>query len=118
MAKSLTKAQEETWGMAAHISALIGILFAPGLVLGPLIVWLMKRNDSEFVDLNGKEALNFQGTVLVITFVLAMLSAISGIFLILGLAVGIAGLAFAVYGGLQAKKGELYTYPFAVRLIK
>lgn len=118
MGKSLTKTEEGTWGMAAHMSALLGILFAPGIVIGPLIVWLLKRNDSSFVDTNGKEALNFQITVLVTTFILAMLSAITGIFLVLAFAVGIAGLGLAVYGGLQAKKGENYVYPFAIRLIK
>ena len=118
MAKSLTKAEEGTWGMAAHMSALAGILFAPGIVLGPLVVWLMKRNDSDFIDANGKEALNFQLTILAATFILAMLSAISGIFLVLAMAIGIAGLGFAIYGGLQAKKGDNYVYPFALRLIK
>ena len=118
MSKSLTKDQEVTWGMAAHLSALLGILFAPGIVIGPLLVWLLKRNDSEFIDTNGKEALNFQLTVLAATFILAMLSAVSGIFLILAMAVGIAGLGFAVYGGLQAKKGINYVYPFAIRPIK
>lgn len=118
MSKSLTKEQEGIWGMAAHMSALIGVLFAPGIVVGPLIVWLMKRNDSEFIDTNAKEALNFQLTVLAATFILAMLSAISGIFLILAMAVGIAGLGFAIFGGLQAKKGINYVYPFAIRLIK
>ena len=118
MAKSLTKAQEGTWGMAAHMSALAGILFAPGIVLGPLVVWLMKRNDSDFIEANAKEALNFQLTILAATFILAMFSAISGFFLILAIAVGIVGLGFAIYGGLQAKKGDNYAYPFAVRLIK
>ena len=118
MAQSLTKSQKETWGMAAHMSALIGLLFAPGIVLGPLAVWLLKRNDSDFVNENGKEALNFQLTILAITFVLAMLSAVSGIFMILAVVAGIAGLGFAIYGGLQAKKGLIYSYPFALRLIK
>jgi len=118
MGKSLTKAEEGTWGMAAHMSALTGLLFPLGIVLGPLIVWLLKRNDSSFVGTNAKEALNFQITVLIITFVLVVLSAISGIFLVLAGIVGLAGLGFAIYGGLQAKKGENYIYPFALRLIK
>jgi len=118
MGKSLTKAEEGTWGMAAHMSALSGIIFPLGLVLGPLAIWLFKRKDSGFVDVNAKEALNFQITVMIISFVLVMLSAVSGLFTILAVIVGLTGLGFAVYGGLQAKKGETYTYPFALRLIK
>ncbi len=118
MGKSLTKTEEGTWGMAAHMSALIGILFPLGIVLGPLAVWLFKRKDSSFVETNAKEALNFQITVLIITFVFVILSAASKIFLILAGIVGIAGLGLAIYGGLQAKKGDNYSYPFALRLIK
>ncbi len=118
MGKSLTKTEESTWGMAAHMSALTGIIFPLGIVLGPLVVWLLKRNDSGFVDTNAKEALNFQITILIITFLLVVLSALSGIFVVLAGIVGLAGLGFAIYGGLQAKKGENYTYPFALRLIK
>lgn len=118
MAKSLSKTEEKTWAMAVHMSALFGIIFPPGLVLGPLLVWLFKRNDSKLVDVNGKEAINFQGTILIGTFILAILSAASTIFLLLTLILGIAGLGLAVYGGLQAKKNGSYTYPFAIRVIK
>ncbi|PWQ98809.1 DUF4870 domain-containing protein [Leucothrix arctica] len=118
MAKALSKTEEKTWAMAAHMSALFGLIFPPGLVLGPLLVWLFKRNESTVVDKNGKEAINFQGTILVGTFILAILSAASTIFLLLTLIVGIAGLGLAVYGGIQAKKTGSYTYPFAIRLIK
>lgn len=118
MAKSLTKAEEKTWSMAAHLAALSGIIFPLGLVLGPMLVWLFKRNDSELVDANGKEALNFQTTILISTFILAMLSAVIKIFLILTFVVGVAGLCLAVYGGIQAKKTGSYRYPFAIRLLK
>ena len=63
--------------MAAHMSALTGIVFPLGLVLGPLAIWLLKRNDSNFVGANAKEALNFQITVMMITFALVVLSSLS-----------------------------------------
>ncbi|MGB1309758.1 MAG: DUF4870 domain-containing protein [Leucothrix sp.] len=115
---TLTKAEESIWGMAAHLSALTALIFPLGIVLGPLAVWLLKRNDSSFVDANGKEALNFQITALVIAFALVVLSTAMGIFLVLAGIVGIGALGLAIYAGLQAKKGERYTYPFALRLIK
>ena len=61
---------------------------------------------------------NFQITVLAASFLLVILSAALKLFLILAFIVGIAGLAFAIYGGVQAKKTGSYTYPFAVRLLK
>jgi len=53
--------EEKQWGMACHLSALAG-LFLPtfGHVLGPLVVWLLKKDSSPFVDAEGKESLNFQ----------------------------------------------------------
>jgi len=118
MGTSLTPSEANNWSMAAHMSALLGILFVPGLVLGPLVVWLLKRNDSEVVNANGKEALNFQLTVLLTTFVLAILSSVSTLFSGAALLVGVAGCGFAVYAGLAAKKGQQYRYPVALRMIK
>lgn len=118
MAKSLTKSEEKTWAMAAHLSALSGLIFPLGLVLGPLLIWLFKRHDSKLVDESGKEAINFQITVLAASFLLVILSVVIKLFLILAFIVGIAGLAFAIYGGMQAKKTGSYIYPFAIRLLK
>src|SRR5918993_120793 len=59
-----------TWGMLAHLSALvasvIGLPFA-----GPLIVWLMKKQEHPFIDDQGKESLNFQITVMIALLVIA-----------------------------------------------
>ena len=124
MGKSLTKTEEGTWRMAAHMSALIGVLgftndiLFCGIVLGPLAVWLIKGKLSSSVNTNAKEALNFQITVLIIAFVLMILSATLTLFQILAFLVLIAGFGFAVYGGLQAKKSRGFSYPFALRLIK
>lgn len=124
MGKSLTKAEVGTWGMVAHMSALIGVLgfgwdiLFCGIALGPLAVWLTKGKLNSAVSANAKEALNFQITVLIIVFVLVVLSAVLSLFQVLAMLVLLAGLGFAIYGGLQANKGKSYTYPFALRLIK
>jgi len=124
MGKSLTKAEKSTWGMAAHMSALIGVLgfgwdiLFFGIVLGPLVVWLTQGKLSSSISGNAKEALNFQITILIAAFVLAILSAALPFFQILTILVLIIGFGFAIYGGLKAKKSGNYTYPFALRLIK
>src|SRR5215813_3958508 len=57
---------ERTWGMLAHLSALVGLVMPLiGIVLGPLVVWLLRRDQSAFVEAHAKEALNFNITVLI-----------------------------------------------------
>ena len=60
--------EERTWSIAAHLSALAGLFIPFGSVLGPLVVWLVKRNEMPMVDRHGKEALNFQITVTIASF--------------------------------------------------
>ncbi|MGI8958116.1 MAG: DUF4870 domain-containing protein [Chthoniobacterales bacterium] len=57
---------ECTWAALCHASALLGLLFRiPGAALGPLLVWLVKRGDSPEIDAHGKEAINFQVSMLI-----------------------------------------------------
>jgi len=99
------------WGMLAHLSAL---LFG---FVGPLVVWLIKKEEIPFVADQGKEALNFQITVFIAMMICAVLMVVLiGIFLMP--LVGIAALVFTIIGGIKANGGETYRYPFALRLIK
>jgi Domain of unknown function (DUF4870) len=50
---------QRTWAMIAHLSGFAMYMSGIGLILGPLIVWLLKRDGNPFVDDQGKEALNF-----------------------------------------------------------
>jgi uncharacterized protein len=109
--------QERQWAFAAHLAALAGVLMPfGGNILGPLIVWQLKKNEMPFVDDQGKEALNFQ-----ITVGLAILVAFVLTFVIVGLillpVIIIGALALTVYGAIQANNGETYRYPVALRLI-
>ena len=105
----------QQWGMIAHLSALIGFVIPFGNVIGPLVVWQMKK-DMPFVVDQGKEALNFQITVAIAVFVCLLLS-----FIVIGLLllplVGIGALVLTVIAGIKANNGEAYRYPFALRLI-
>src|SRR5882762_7660874 len=56
-------AEEKQWALFAHLSALIGYIIPFGSIIGPLIIWQIKKNEMPFVDDQGKEALNFQITV-------------------------------------------------------
>lgn len=128
-----------TWSMLCHIAALAGLFFGLGNVIGPLIVWQIKKNELPEIEPHGKEALNFQLTILIINIVagiifLGYLGAAMGIgriwrspFSLLSGGIGIGSIiviinlvAFilAVIAGIKANNGEPYKYPFAIRFIK
>ncbi|ADU52047.1 hypothetical protein Tmar_1964 [Thermaerobacter marianensis DSM 12885] len=63
-----------SWAVACHLAALAGFWIPLGNLLGPLVLWLVKRNDHPFIDRQGKEALNFQISVTLYAVVLIVLA--------------------------------------------
>lgn len=110
-------AEERQWAMFAHLSALVGFLIPFGSILGPLIIWQIKKAEMPFVDDQGKESLNFQITVVIAVLACLLLSVILIGFLLLPI-VGIAALVLTIMAGIKANNGETYRYPFTLRLIK
>jgi uncharacterized Tic20 family protein len=98
----------------AMLAHLLGILIG---FLGPLIIWLIKKDQSPFVDDQGKEALNFQIT-LIIGYVIGGATSVICIGFVILPAVWIAGLILAIMGAMAASKGEAYRYPLTLRLVK
>src|SRR5207302_1154611 len=91
--------EERGWAMAAHLSALAAMWAGYMGFLGPLIVWLIKRNEMRYVDEQGKEALNFQLNMFVVGIALVV-GSIPVIFLTAGLGFLLVfplGLALIVY---------------------
>jgi uncharacterized Tic20 family protein len=109
-------ADDRTWGMMAHLSGLIAMLLSVGSLafLGPLLVWLIKRDMSPFIDDQGKEALNFQLSALIA----AVVCAATCIGLPLVIVVGLGAIIYPIIGGMEANKGVYYRYPYTFRLIK
>jgi len=85
--------------------------------IGPLIVWLIKKDDDPYIDQQGKEALNFQITVTIASIVGGVLSVVCIGLLILA-AVGLADIIFVIMACTASSKGEAYRYPVSIRLIK
>ena len=109
---------ERTWGMLAHLSALAGLVMPLiGIVLGPRVVWLARRDESEFVAAHAKEALNFNISVLLgaLACVLLMLVFIG---FLLGTALFVAWLVMMLVAAIKASEGQTYRYPFSLRLVK
>lgn len=109
--------QERNWGMLCHLAALAGFLIPLGNVLGPLVIWLIKKEQFAFVNDQGKEALNFQITMLICGIVSGILMLVL-IGIILLIAVAVLSLVFTIIAAVQASKGVSYRYPFALRLVK
>lgn len=110
-------ADDKQWGMFAHLSALSGVVIPFGNIIGPLVVWQIKKDTLHFAADQGKEALNFNITVLIAAFIGFLLT-----FILIGLVllplIGIAWLVFTILAGIKANEGVAYRYPFALRLIK
>ena len=103
--------------MLCHLSALSGFIIPFGSLIGPLVVWQIKKNQYPIVDDQGKEALNFQITITLAAIVSAILIVVLvGIALLI--AVAIASLVFTIIAAIKANNGGTYRYPFCLRLIK
>jgi uncharacterized protein len=108
---------ERTWAMVAHLAAL-GLFIVPfGNILGPLVVWLAKRDQSAFVAVHAKEALNFNITFLIGALVCGVLLMFS-IGILLGAVMFVFWLVLTIIAALKANEGAPYRYPFALRFVK
>jgi uncharacterized Tic20 family protein len=103
--------------MLAHLSALAGFVVPFGNILGPLVVWLAKRDQSVFVAVEAKEALNFN-----ITLAIGGLACLVLVWLSVGVLFAAALVVFwlimTIIAALQANEGIAYRYPFTLRLVK
>lgn len=108
------------WAMFCHLAGLAGLIpMTPvfGSVIAPLIIWQIKKDEFEFVDEQGKEALNFQISILIYALVAGLLCfACIGFFLLP--AVYIFDLIFLLIAAVKANNGERYRYPITIRFIK
>ncbi len=112
------------WAMIGHLSALSGLITGGiGNIVGPLIVWQVKKDTMPFAGSESKEALNFNISWLLwflilgaVTFVLTFI--VIGVLLMPLLFIyPIVWVVFIVIGGLKANEGKPYRYPLTIRFI-
>jgi len=109
---------ERNWAVFCHLGGFAVYLlpFALGNVVVPLVLWMMKRHDSAFVDGHGREALNFQISVTLYGIAIGLLAwVLIGFLLIVPLAV--FQFVLMVIASVRASQGEPYRYPLTIRLI-
>jgi uncharacterized Tic20 family protein len=135
-----------TWAMLCHLGALAGFLFSPLTVLGPVILWQIKKNELPEINQHGKDAVNFQLTIFIINFAIGILLAMmwggiwgfailwgnplwsfggfglgfgfASIFVLIRVLLNLASWIFAIIAGIKANNGESFKYPFSYKFIK
>lgn len=101
--------------MLAHLSAFLGAWIALAFV-GPLVVWLVKRDEDPYVAYHAKEALNFNLTFLIALVVSGILVLVLVGFVMLAI-VGVLWIIFTIIAAVQANSGEYYRYPMTIRFV-
>lgn len=108
---------DKNMAMFCHLAAFAGMIIPFGSIVGPLVIWLMKKDQSSYIDYHGKESLNFQITMAIAFFVsFILMFVIIGFFLVFGLV--IFELVVIIIASIKANDGEKYQYPFNFRFIK
>ena len=102
--------------MFCHLGGFVGWIIPFGNIITPLIIWLVKREQSAFVDDQGKEALNFQITMTILAIVCSLLIFVFIGFLLLP-ALLIYDLVLIIVAAIKSQEGEAYRYPLTLRLI-
>ncbi|MBE0425541.1 MAG: DUF4870 domain-containing protein [Nitrospirae bacterium] len=110
--------KERIWGMLCHLTVLLGITGIPfGNIIGPLIIWLVKRKLSPFVNEQGKESLNFQLSMTIYVLIAALFISMKIGFIFLFILVSI-NLILVIIASVKAYTGENYSYPFKIKFIR
>lgn len=104
--------------MLAHLGGVLGVLVGgvPGF-LGPFLVWVLKKDESAYIEAEAREALNFQLTLLILYLVILVIGFLSCFGMVFVLVPMIMQVIFGILAAVTASKGIPYRYPFNIRLI-
>lgn len=111
--------ENRNWALIAHVSSLSSFIGIPGFI-GPLVVWLAKKDELPFASEQAKEALNFQISLFIYGVICVVL-----VMTVIGALIGIPGLialvvvevVFTIIASIKAGEGKAYRYPMTIRLI-
>ncbi len=112
-----SKDAEKTWATLCHLASFAGYIFPFGNIIGPLILWLIKKEEMPLVDREGKKSLNFQISISVY-FVIAFLLVFVIIGFVLLFAIMIFDLIVVIMAAIKTNKGEDYHYPLSIQFLK
>jgi hypothetical protein len=113
---ALSEKDARTWAMLCHIGTFAGYIIPFGHIIAPLVIWLIKKDESPFVDDQGKESLNFQISISIYAIIAALLTLV-----LIGVVLLIALLTFdmvmVIIAAVKSNSGEKYRYPLCLRFI-
>lgn len=107
---------EKTMAMLCHLAALAGFIVPFGSIIGPLIVWLVKKDEMEVVDRHGRASLNFQLTML-IAFIVCFLLIFVAIGVVLLPLVAIFSFVMVIIASIKAYEGKEFKYPLCIKFL-
>ena len=117
MNEPISEEEERKWAMFAHIGTFSSMFVPLGNIIAPIVIWQIKKNESDFIVDQAKESLNFQITLMIyalISFLLVFI--IIGFFMLFALI--LFSLIIVIVAGVKANEGEHYRYPMTIRLVK
>jgi uncharacterized Tic20 family protein len=111
------KESERNWAMLCHLSAFAGFFFPFGGIVGPLICWLSRKDESAWVDENGKAAMNFNLSILLYSVLIIPLCFILIGFVLIGFLITLKVVCIII-GSIKGSRGERFKYPLAIPFIQ
>lgn len=109
---------DKLWATFCHLAGFAGYFFPFGNVIGPLVIWLIKKDESQYIDLNGKKALNFQISMTIYTLASLVLICGGPLILLAIIPLGIVSVIFPIIAAIKANNGEEVSYPISIEFIK
>ncbi|RJE85687.1 DUF4870 domain-containing protein [Paenibacillus sp. 1011MAR3C5] len=103
--------------MLCHLVAFSTFFIPFGSIIGPLLIWLIKKDQSPYVNEHGKESLNFQISILIYCIISSILIIVF-IGVLLLIAIGITWFILVIIASIKANEGSVYRYPLTIRFIK
>ena len=112
-----TDKQPRIWSIFCHLSSFAGYIMIPfGNVIGPLVVWLIKKDEYPIVNLHAMESINFQISIMIYTII-----SLFSCFILIGIVIlpliTLTNIILVIIASIKANKGEVYRYPFTIRFI-
>jgi len=108
---------ERNWAMLSHLTAFAGFFFPFGGIIGPLICWLSRKDESAWVDENGKASLNFNLSILLYCILVIPLCFILVGFLLIGMLMTLKVICIII-ASIKSSKGEKFKYPMAIPFVQ
>lgn len=107
----MATSEEKTMALLSHL-----LCFVVG-ILAPLIIWVIKKDQSAYIDRHAKESLNFQLSVMIYGFISGILCLVL-IGIVMLLALGVFTVVCLIIASVKAASGQEYRYPLTIRLVK